>query len=142
MILNYLISRGNEEIPVERISKDLQIDKKIAASIASRLVSRGVITRTSRGIYLHKQESLRESTVADILDKLETTIRRTFGKQILEKIRIGDISDRKNIESLEEALRRTRRIIGTKGADNILKLVSKNVATPSEHRYLLATLGV
>ncbi len=142
MILDYLVSRGNEEIEVESIAKDLRMDKKTVASIASRLVSRGAITRTSRGVYVHKQESVKESTVSDILDKLETTIGRTFGKQILEKTQIEGIADRKSIESLEEALRRTRKIIGSKGADGIFKLVSKNVAASSESKYLLTRLGI
>ena len=142
MILDYLISRGNEEITVERISQDLRISKKMVASIASRLVARSIITRASRGVYVHKQESVRESTVANILNKLETTIRRTFGKQILEKTQVTEISDRKSINDLEEALRRTRRIIGVKGADNIFRLVSKNVARTSESKYLLLRLGI
>lgn len=142
MILDYLISRGNEEIPVERIAKDLRIDKKMVASIASRLVARGIIARTSRGVYVHKQESIRESTVANVLNKLEMTIGRTFGKQILERTRITEISDRKNIGGLEEALRRTREIIGVRGADNIFRLVSKNVARPSESKYMLLRLGI
>ena len=142
MILDYLVSRGNEEITVERIARDLRMDKKTVASIASRLVSRGVISRTSRGVYVHRQESVEESTISHILDKLETTIGRTFGKQVLEKTRIAEISERSSIESLGEALRRTRKIIGTKGADGIFRLVSKNVATPSESKYVLARLGI
>ena len=141
-ILDYLVSRGNEEIPVERMATDLKIEKKMVASIASRLVARGIVTRTSRGVYVHRQESVKASTVRNILKTLEVTIERTFGKQILEKTNILKITDRKSIKGLEEALYKSRKIIGPRGADNVFRLVTRKVAKPSESRYILTRLGI
>jgi len=141
-IMDYLVSRGNEEIAVERIANGLKMDQKTVASIASRLVSRGLITRTSRGVYIHRQESIKASTIGGILDKLEKTIRRTFGGKISDKTAISRIEDRENIRGLELALRSTRRVLGTRGANNIFKLVTKKVAKPSETKYILSRLGI
>ncbi len=142
MILEYLVARGNEEISVGRMAIKLEMDKKTVASIAGRLAARGIIRRTSRGVYVHRQESIGESTVGDILSKLETTIGRTFGRPILERTNLASIRERKDIQALEEALRRTRKIIGVRGADNLFRLVTKKVARASESRYILASIGV
>jgi Mn-dependent DtxR family transcriptional regulator len=140
--MDYLVARGNEEIPIERIATDLKIDKKIVASIASRLVSRGAISRTSRGVYVHKQLSVKSSTVEAILAMLQKTVTKTFGKQIAEKVDISRIKDRKSIESLEEAVVRLRKVLGGAGANNIFRLVVKRVAKPSERKYILTRLDV
>jgi predicted transcriptional regulator len=141
-IMEYLVSRGNEEIAVEIIASDLKIDQKMVASIASRLVSRGMITRTSRGIYVHKQLSVRSSTIEGILSRLEKTIRKTFGKQIAEKVNIALVRRRKDIEGLEEANARMRKILGVAGANNLFRLVAKKVARPSELKYILLRSGI
>jgi hypothetical protein len=141
-IMEYLVSRGNEEIAVETIATDLMIDKKMVASIASRLVSRGVIARTSRGVYVHRQLTVRGSTVEGILAQLEKTIRKTFGKQVADKINISQIGHRKDVEGLEEANARMRKILGVAGANNLLRLVAKKVASPSELNYILVRLGI
>jgi hypothetical protein len=141
-ILEYLVSRGNEEIAVETMATDLRIEQKMVASIASRLVSRGLIERTSRGIYVHKQLSVRGGTIEGILTQLEKTIRKTFGKQIAEKVNISRIGRRKDIEGLEEANARMRNVLGVAGANNIFRLVAKKVARPSELKYILIRLGM
>ncbi|MEE9115660.1 MAG: hypothetical protein V3U09_02045 [Thermoplasmata archaeon] len=141
-IVEYLVSRGNEEVPIETIAVDLKMDKKMVASIASRLVSRGSIDRASRGIYIHKQLSVSGKTVEAVLDKLQNTTRMTFGKQISEKMSITQIRDSKSIEGLEEAMARTRKVLGVAGANNLFRLVVKNVARPSECKYILTRLGI
>jgi hypothetical protein len=140
--MDYLVGRGNEDIPIERIATDLKIDKKIVASIASRLVSRGAIARTSRGVYVHKQLSVKSSTVEAILAMLQKTVTKTFGKQIAEKVDISVIKDGRSIEGLEEAVVRLRKILGVAGANNIFRLVVKRVAKPSEGKYILMRLDV
>ncbi len=141
-ILDYLVSRSNEKIPVERMASDLKIEKKTVASIASRLVARGIITRASRGVYVHRVESVKASTVRNIFKKYEATMERTFGRQILERTGISEFTNRKSVEDLERALQRSRKIIGHRAADNIIRLVTRNVAKSSESRYILARLGV
>ncbi len=140
-ILEYLMSRGNEEVPIEAIAADLKMDKKIVASIASRLVSRGSIDRASRGVYIHKQLSVSARTVEAVLAKLQKTIRMTFGKQISEKIDVSQIGDKKNVGGLEEAMARMRKVLGMAGANNLFRLVVKRVARPSECKYILTRVG-
>lgn len=140
-ILEYLVSRGNEEVPIEAIAADLKMDKKMVASIASRLVSRGSIDRASRGVYIHKQLSVSARTVEAVLAKLQKTIRMTFGKQISEKIDVSQIGDKKNVGGLEEAMARMRKVLGMAGANNLFRLVVKRVARPSECKYILARVG-
>ena len=141
-ILEYLVSRGNEEVPIETIAADLKMDKKMVASIASRLVSRGSIDRASRGVYIHKQLSVSARTVEAVLDKLQKTTRMTFGKQISEKMNYAQIRDLKSIGGLEEAMARMRNILGVAGANNLFRLVVKKVARPSERKYMLTRLGI
>lgn len=140
--MEYLVSRGNEEVPIENIAADLKMDKKMVASIASRLVSRGSIDRASRGVYIHKQLSVSARTVEAVLDKLQKTTRMTFGKQISEKMNFAQIRDLKSIEGLEEAMARMRNILGVAGANNLFRLVVKKVARPSERKYMLTRLGI
>ncbi len=140
--MEYLVSRGNEEVPIENIAADLKMDKKMVASIASRLVSRGSIDRASRGVYIHKQLSVSARTVEAVLDKLQKTTRMTFGKQISEKMNFAQIRDLKSIEGLEEAMARMRNILGVTGANNLFRLVVKKVARPSERKYMLTRLGI
>ena len=140
--MEYLVSRGNEEVPIETIAADLKMDRKMVASIASRLVSRGSIDRSSRGIYIHKQLSVDGRTVEAVLDKLQKTTRMTFGKQISEKMNIAQIGDSKSIEGLEEAIARMRKVLGVAGANNLFRLVVKKVARPSEYKYILTRLGI
>jgi hypothetical protein len=140
--MDYLVSRGNEEIAIEVIATDLGMDKKIVASIASRLVSRGMISRASRGVYIHKQLSVKRRTVEGILGKLEETVGKTFGKQIADKVNIPQVKERRDIRGLEDALTRMRKILGGAGADNLFRLVAKKVARPSECKYILSRLGI
>ncbi|MCK5291955.1 MAG: hypothetical protein KAR39_08065 [Thermoplasmata archaeon] len=140
--MEYLVSRGNEEVPIENIAADLKMDKKIVASIASRLVSRGSIDRASRGVYIHKQLSVSARTVEAVLAKLQKTIRMTFGKRISEKVDILQIGDKKGVGGLEEAMARMRNVLGVAGANNLFRLVVKKVARPSECKYILGRLGI
>jgi hypothetical protein len=140
--MEYLVSRGNEEVPIEMISSDLKIDKKIVASIASRLVSRGSIDRASRGVYIHKQLTVSGKTVEAIMAKLQKTIRMTFGKQVAEKVDVSLVSDKRSVGGLEEAMARMKKILGVAGANNLFRLVVKKMARPSESKYILGKLGV
>lgn len=141
-ILEYFFTRGNEEISIKRIATELRMDQKIVGSIASRLAARGIITRRSRGVYIYKQERVLVSTVEKILSKLGTTVKRTFGGPIAEKIGLSEIEDRRSMAGLEDALCRMRKIIGVRGATNLLKLVARKVANTSEYRYILAKLDI
>ncbi|MFQ6060624.1 MAG: hypothetical protein ACE5KV_04910 [Thermoplasmata archaeon] len=141
-ILGYFASRGNEELSIQRIALDLGLNKKIVGSIASRLAARGIITRRSRGVYVYSVERLGAATVEKILSQLEKTIEKTFGERISEDVGISEIRNRKSISGLEDASRRLRRVIGTGGADKLLRIVSRKGATPSERRYILTKLGI
>ncbi len=141
-ILEYFVSRSNEEVSIERMAADLRMNQKIVGSIASRLAARGIIARQSRGVYVHKEEEVKASTVKGILNHLEETIDRTFGHQIGEKIGISSVKDRDGLAGLEDALERMRDVIGKGGAVNLMRAVARKVATPSEYNYILAKMDI
>ncbi|MFQ5883957.1 MAG: hypothetical protein ACE5IO_02535, partial [Thermoplasmata archaeon] len=130
------------QVSIERIAADMRMNQKIVGSIASRLAARGMIARKSRGVYVHKEEEVKVSTVVGVLNHLEKTIGRVFGHQIGEKIGISSVKDRDGLAGLEEAYERMRKVIGSRGALDLMRAVTRKVATPSEYNYILAKMDI
>ncbi|UCD92885.1 MAG: hypothetical protein JSV43_02915 [Methanobacteriota archaeon] len=141
-ILEYFVSRSNEEVSIDEIASELEMNQKIVGSIASRLAARGMITRRSRGVYVHKEEEVNVATIKEILNHLEKTIRRAFGRQIEEKMDIPSVRDRESLAGLEDAYKRMTKVIGSRGALDLMRAVARKVATPSEFNFILVKMGL
>jgi len=87
-LLSLLMEKPNRDFTVEEMMREMNLDGKVAATIAARLARRGLIKRTGRGRYRYERLEIPSSALKSVAEEVRSTVETTFGAQMVEKLKI------------------------------------------------------
>jgi len=143
-ILLYLVERANQPVELSEISSDLGFDRKITASIAGRLASKGFINKVKRGTYVYKEKrTVKKSEIEVICHSLSESIQKTFGDSLMKKLGIElPLKRCKTISELEEILLHLKGALGTKATKDLISVVIETELPRKSGQTLMGKLDV
>lgn len=143
-ILLYLVERANQPIELSEMSSDLGFDRKITASIASRLASKGFIKKVKRGTYVYREkQAFKKSEIEVVCHSLSESITKTFGDSLMKKLGIKlPLKNCTTADELESILLRLRGALGVEAANNLISVVIRNELPPRSRENLMRRLDV
>ncbi|MFQ5911160.1 MAG: hypothetical protein ACE5IJ_10670 [Thermoplasmata archaeon] len=142
-ILDYLIERANHPVELSEISLDLGFDAKIAATIASRLASRGYIQKVKRGVYVYEEKStVTKGEIETVSASLVAAVEGTLGRSLTKKMGVLPAQDCRTIKELEGFVLRLRGAMGRRAANDLVSVITRRELPPKRGDNLLRKLGL
>lgn len=143
-ILLYLVERANEPVGLSEMSSDLGFDRKVTASIAGRLASKGFIKKVKRGTYVFREKStVKKSEIEVVCHSLSESIKKTFGGSLMKKLGIElPLKKCTTASELEGILFRLKGALGSKATKDLISVVIQTELPRKSGQNLMRKLDI